>query len=183
MSESRGIPGTSPSLSSSMECHLQDLPAILEAAVGGASPEAMQKAPQGKWNATQILEHLYLTYTATNQAIARRLDSGRPLAKAATWKQRLAAFLVTGIGYFPEGVKAPEVSVPRGVSPELVRSTIFAEIQKMASGLDDCERRFGSTTKILNHPILGPLNVNQCRKLHWLHARHHARQIRERTRL
>jgi hypothetical protein len=164
-----------------MECHLKDLPAVLEAAAGEASPEAMQKAPPGKWNATQILEHLYLTYTATNQAIARRLDSDRPLAKAATLKQRLAVFLVTGLGYFPEGVKAPEVSVPRGVAPELVRSTIFAEIRKMSSGLDDCERRFGPRTKILSHPILGPLNVNQCRKLHWLHGRHHARQIRERT--
>jgi hypothetical protein len=165
-----------------MESCLKDLPAVLEAAIGGASPEAMQKAPQGKWNSTQILEHLYLTYTATNQAIAKRLNLGRPTAKAATLRQRLAVFLITGLGYFPEGVKTPEVAVPRGVPPELVRRTIFAEIRKMASGLDDCERRFG-TSKIINHPILGPLNVNQCRKLHWLHARHHARQIRERTSL
>jgi len=166
-----------------MESDLKDLPAVLEAAIGGASPEAMQKAPQGKWNSTQILEHLYLTYTATSEAIARRLNTGQPVRKAATLKQRLAVFLVTGLGYFPEGVKAPEVAVPRGVPAELVRKTIFAEIQKMASGLDDCERRFGPRTKIIDHPILGPLNVNQCRKLHWLHARHHARQIRERTSL
>lgn len=166
-----------------MESDLKNLPAILEAAIKGATPEAMQKAPRGKWNSTQILEHLYLTYTATNQAIAKRLNSGKPLAKAVTLKQRLAVFLVTGLGYFPEGVKAPEVSVPRGLPPELVRRTIFAEIQKMASGLDDCEQRFGPRTKIVDHPILGPLNVNQCRKLHWLHARHHLRQIQERTSL
>jgi hypothetical protein len=164
-----------------MESYLKDLPAVLEAAIGGASPEAMQKAPPGKWNSTEILEHLYLTYTATNQAIAKRLELGKPTAKAATLKQRLAVFLVTDLGYFPEGVKAPEVAVPRGVPPELVHRTIFAEIQKMASGLDGCERRFGPTAKIINHPILGPLNVNQCRKLHWFHTRHHARQIRERT--
>jgi hypothetical protein len=166
-----------------VERHLKDLPAVLEAAIGGASPEAMQKAPPGKWNSSQILEHLYLTYTATNQAIAKRLNSGKPVVKASTLKQRLAVFLVTGLGYFPEGVKAPQISVPRGVPPELVRGTIFEEIQKMASGLDDCERRFGRSTKIVDHPILGPLNVNQCRKLHWLHARHHVRQIRERTSL
>jgi Protein of unknown function (DUF1569) len=166
-----------------VKSYLKDLPGVLEAAIGGASPEAMQKAPPGKWNSTQILEHLYLSYTATNQAIARRLNSGKPVVKAATLKQRLAIFLVIGLGYFPEGVKAPEVTVPRGVPPELVRGTIFAEIQKMAAGLDDCERRFGRSTKIVNHPILGPLSVNQCRKLHWLHARHHARQIRQRTNL
>jgi len=166
-----------------MEFCLRDLPALLEAAVGGASSEAMQKAPPGKWNSTQILEHLYLSYTATNQAIARRLSSGKPVAKTATLKQRLAVFLITGLGYFPEGVKAPQMVVPRGVPPELVRATIFAEIQNMVSGLDDCERRFGRRTKIIDHPILGPLNANQCRKLHWLHASHHARQIRERTNL
>jgi len=166
-----------------VESNLKDLPAVLEAAIRGAGAEAMQKAPPGKWNSTQILEHLYLSYTATNQAIAKRLKAGKPVAKAATLKQRLAVFLVTGLGYFPEGVKAPEVTVPRGVPPELVRGTIFEEIQKMASGLDDCERLFGPITKIIDHPILGPLNVNQCRKMHWLHARHHARQIRERTNL
>jgi hypothetical protein len=164
-----------------VKSYLKNLPTVLEAAIGGASPEAMQKAPPGKWNSTQILEHLYLSYTATNQAIAKRLSSGKPVVKAATLKQRLAVFLVTGLGYFPKGVQAPQVAVPRGVPPELVRRTIFAEIQKMASGLDDCERLFGASTKIIDHPILGPLNVNECRKLHWLHARHHARQIRERT--
>ena len=166
-----------------MPSYLECLPAVLESAIQGASPEEMEKAPPGKWNSTQILEHLYLSYTATSGAIARRLQSGKPLVKVGTLKQRLAVFMITGLGYFPEGVKAPEIAVPRGVPPELVRETIFTEIQKMASGLDDCERRFGARTKILDHPILGPLNVNQCRRLHWLHGRHHARQIRERTRL
>ena len=164
-----------------MQSHLKRLPAVIESAIQGVSLDAMQKAPPGKWNSTQILEHLYLSYTATSSAIAHRLETGRAVTRVGTLKQRVAVFVVTGLGYFPTGVDAPAVAVPRGVSPELVRGTIFAEIDKMASGLDDCERRFGSRTKILDHPILGPLNVNQARKLHFLHGRHHARQIRERT--
>jgi len=163
-----------------MPTHLQRLPAVLESAIHGVSPEALQKAPPGKWNSTQILEHLYLSYTATSSAIARRLESGKPVTKVGSLKQRIAVFMITGLGYFPEGVKAPAVAVPRGVPPDLVRETIFAEIEKMAAALDECEQRFGPRTKILDHPILGPLNVNQARKLHFLHGRHHARQIRER---
>jgi len=166
-----------------METYLKRLPAELESAIAGASPEAMQKAPPGKWTPGQILEHLYLSYKGTNKGIARCLETGTPLATAATTKQRLSVLLVTGLGFFPEGVKAPERTVPGGMPPEEVLGSIFGEIQRMAAGLDDCERRFGARTKIIDHPILGPLTANQWRKLHWLHGRHHARQIRGRIRL
>ena len=164
-----------------MESYLKGLPAVLESALHGASPEGMQKAPPGKWNSTQILEHLYLSYTATTSAIVRRLETGTPVTRVGTLKQRLAVFVITGLGYLPTGIDAPAIAVPHGVPPQLVRETIYAEIEKMACALDDCERRFGSRTKIVDHPILGPLNVNQTRKLHFLHGRHHARQIRERA--
>lgn len=88
-----------------------------------------------------------------------------------------------GIGYLPEGAKAPERSVPRGMPLEEVREKIVAEVQEMEAGLDDCERRFGASTKIMDHPLLGPLSANQWRKFHWIHGKHHSRQIRERTKL
>jgi len=166
-----------------MNSYLEKLQAELEASIRGATGEAMQKAPAGKWNSAQILEHLYQSYKGTNNGIARCLEAGRPLATSATMKQLLGTWVVTGLGYFPEGVKAPAVAVPRGVPPEEVRASIFGEIQKMAMALDDCERHFGAGTKLMDHPILGPLNVNQWRKLHWLHGRHHARQIRERVKM
>ncbi len=50
----------------------------------------------------------------------------------------------------------------------------------MGSGLDACERRFGARTKIMDHLFLGPLTASEWRKFHWVHGRHHARQIRER---
>jgi hypothetical protein len=166
-----------------MEPYLKRLPAELEAAIGGVTDEAMQKAPVGKWNSAQILEHLYLSYRGTNRGIAKCLEAGKPLATVATLKHRLSAWVVTRLGYFPEGVKSPGIAVPRGMPREEVRQTIFEEIQKMAAGLVECERRFGAKTKIMDHPIVGPLTVNEWRKLHWLHGRHHARQIRERTKL
>ena len=163
-----------------MDSDLARLRQELEAAIAGLTEISMAQAPKGKWNSAQILEHLFLTYKNTNRGLAKCLEKGTPLATAATLKQRVGTLLVVNLGYMPGGAKAPERAVPRGMPSEEVRETIFAEIQRMESGLNDCARRFGAGTKIMDHPILGPLTANQWRKFHWVHGRHHARQIRER---
>jgi len=163
-----------------MDSYLERLRQELEDAIGGASPSALAQAPAGKWSAAQILEHLFLTYKNTNRGMAKCLEHGAPLVTRATLKQRLATLIVVNLGYLPGGRKAPERTTPRGMSPEEVQQAIAPELQRMGSGLDDCERRFGTRTKIMDHPILGPLTAGEWRKFHWVHGRHHARQIRER---
>jgi len=163
-----------------MDSYLERLRQELEDAIGGASPSRMAQAPVGKWNAAQILEHLFLTYKNTNRGIAKCLEQGSPLATRATLKHRLGTLLVVNLGYLPGGRKAPERLTPRGMPPEEVQQAIAPELQRMASGLDDCERRFGARTKIMDHLFLGPLTADEWRKFHWVHGRHHARQIRER---
>ncbi len=163
-----------------MDSYLERLRQELEDAIGGASLSALAQAPAGKWNAAQILEHLFLTYKNTNRGLAKCLEQGAPLATRATLKDRLAILLVVDLGYMPGGRKAPERATPRGTPPEEVRQAIAPELQRMGSGLDDCERRFGAGTKIMDHPLLGPLTADEWRKFHWVHGRHHARQIRER---
>ena len=163
-----------------MDSSLERLRQELEDAIGSASPSALAQAPAGKWNAGQILEHLFLTYQNTNRGIDKCLRQGAPLATRATWKQRMAALLVVNLGYMPEGRKAPERLTPRGMPLEEVQRAIMPELQRMRSGLDDCERRFGARTKIMDHLFLGPLTASEWRKFHWVHGRHHARQIRRR---
>jgi hypothetical protein len=163
-----------------MDSSLESLRQELEDAIGSASPSALAQAPAGKWNAGQILEHLFLTYQNSNRGIDKCLKQDAPLAARATWKQRMAALLVVNLGYMPEGRKAPERVTPRGMALEEVQRAIAPELQKMGSGLDSCERRFGARTKIMDHPFLGPLTASEWRKFHWVHGRHHARQIRQR---
>jgi len=163
-----------------MDSYLERLRQELEAAIAGASPSALAQAPAGKWNAAQILEHLFLTYKNTNRGMAKCLEHNAPLATRATLKQRMATLLVVKLGYLPGGRQAPERATPRGMAAEEVLRAIAPELQRMGSDLNECERRFGNRTKIMGHPFLGPLTADEWRKFHWVHGRHHARQIRER---
>lgn len=163
-----------------MASDLDRLQRELKDAISCLADNSLSQAPSERWTPTQILEHLFLTYTNTNRGLQKCLDKGAALATSATLKQRVGTLLVINLGYLPGGRKAPERAVPRGMPPEEVRLTIFDEIQKMGSGLDECERHFGASTKLMDHPFLGPLTAGQWRKFHLVHGRHHAKQIRER---
>jgi hypothetical protein len=163
-----------------MISYLERLRHELEDVVGHVSASELAPPPAGKWSTAQILEHLFLSYQGTNLGLTRCLKHGSPLATRSTLKQHFARLVVVNLAYMPPGVKAPEVVVPRGISLEETQRAILPELQRMALALDDCEGRFGSRTKIMDHPILGPLAVEEWRKLHWVHGRHHVCQIRKR---
>ena len=92
----------------------------------------------------------------------------------------MAAILVTEFGYFPEGRKSPDHACPKGISAEKVVADIGPQIAAMDKIIAQCEERFGSRKKVLDHPVLGPLTASQWRKFHWIHGRHHVKQILER---
>jgi len=163
-----------------MDSYLERLHQELEHAIADATPAGLGNAPDGKWSPAQILEHLLLTYRGTNKGVAKCLQQGSSLARATTFQDRVRSFVVVSLAYFPRGRKSPERVVPKGMPAEEVQRAIFVEIHQMDAGLAECARKFGSRMKIMDHPVLGPLNVEQWRKFHWVHGRHHARQIRER---
>ena len=162
-----------------MDSYLKRLQDALDFATRGMDTAALTRHPEGKWNAAQVLEHLYLTYAGSVKGFERCLQEGRPLARTPTWKERVAAFAVTGLGYFPEGRQAPERAVPRGMAAEEVVRTIKEKLAAMDAIITQCEARFGRSTRILDHPLLGPLTARQWRKFHWSHAQHHMKQIRK----
>lgn len=163
-----------------MDSYLERLRQELEDAMRGASVSELAQAPAEKWSGAQILEHLFLTYKHTNRGLEKCLEQDAPLVTQDTLKQRFGALLVVDLGYMPGGRQAPERATPRGMPAEEVRQALVPELAKMRSRLEDCEGRFGARTKILDHPFLGPLTAGEWRKFHWVHGRHHARQIRER---
>jgi hypothetical protein len=143
----------------------------------GMDPAALAQHPEGKWSVAQIVEHLSRTYSATVRVMQKCIEAGQPVATRPSPYHRVAAFLVTGVGYFPSGRKAPGFAEPVGIAPDQVLSDVFANLARMDDLISQCESRHGSVTPIADHFILGPLSAAQWRKFHFLHARHHSRQI------
>jgi len=160
-----------------MDSYLERLQQAIASAAGGMTIEELTRHREGKWSAAEILEHLYLTYAGTVKGFERCLQAGKPLGGVCTIRQRVAITLVTGLGYFPRGRKAPERSVPKGMPAEKVVAEIGPQIAAMGKLIAECEARDGSRTTVLDHPILGPLTARQWRKFHWLHGQHHVKQI------
>lgn len=162
-----------------MDAYLQRLQEAIASATRGMSAEDLRRHPEGKWSALEVLEHLYLTYTGTTKAFERCLQAGKPLARRPLLKDRLRTFVVTGLGHLSEGRKAPERTQPRGMTADEVTREIGPRISAMDEVIAQCESRFGKRTRMLDHPILGPLTAGQWRKFHWVHGQHHLKQIRK----
>jgi hypothetical protein len=152
-----------------------------ERATRGVPPHALLRAPAGKWNSLQIIEHLYLSYTATTKGLLRTLSSGQIERVDRTMSHRLRSLYVLGVGRFPPGVEAPKQATPRAsLGSEPLRQFNDALVAMDAS-LTDAEKRFGRNTHVLVHPMLGPLTAQQWRRFHQVHGRHHLRQIEARV--
>ena len=143
----------------------------------GLSNEDLSWHLPGKWCAAEVLEHLYLTYTGTVKGFERVLAGGKPIVHPATLGQRCRSLVVVGLGYMPEGRKSPSVAQPRGMPAEKIRAEISAKIEAMDEIIARCEKSFGGRTKLLDHPILGPLTAVQWRKVHLVHSLHHVKQL------
>ncbi len=163
-----------------MNSHLERLRKELESTLAGVTPVQLANTPEGKWSPALVLEHLWLTYKNTNKGLTKCLETGAPLATSASLSHRVKTFVVVSLQFLPGGAKAPERAVPQGVPSSEVLTSIFPTLEQMDSNLTACERKFGPGKRILDHPVLGPLTVSQWRTFHWVHGRHHARQIRER---
>jgi hypothetical protein len=162
-----------------MDFYLQRLQDAISSATEGMSPEMLsQHLEADKWSAAEVLEHLYLTYTETIKGCEKCLEAGKPLARVPTWKDRLRTLVVVRFGHLPEGRKAPKNAIPRGLAPEQVQSEFADRILAMDTVITHAEQKFGTDARLLDHPILGPLRAREWRKFHWVHGRHHLKQLR-----
>jgi hypothetical protein len=160
-----------------MDAYLQRLQEGIQSATQGMSGEDLLRHPEGKWCAAEILEHLYLTYTGTTKAFERCLQAGQPQVSARVLRDRVRTIVVVGLGHMPKGRQSPKHALPRGMTPEQVTREIGPSISAMDAAIAQCESRFGKQNRLLDHPILGPLTGRQWRKFHWVHGRHHIKQI------
>lgn len=163
-----------------MNTHLERCLAIVLDATNGAGDESKTRRDPKQWSVVEIVEHLTRAYSGTAKGFERCLEKGAPLAGALSLKQRLQQFMLIDLGYFPEGRQAPKHIIPTG---ELDLGAVIAAVRRDLARLDESAARTRQalgTGKMLDHPILGALTVDQWLKFHAVHTAHHARQIRQR---
>ena len=163
-----------------MHFYLQSLDDALAVATRGMTSETLFRRPkEGKWCTAEILEHLSLTYAGTTRVLDRVLQAGQPDARHLTLMDRVRTTVVLGFSHMPKGREAPAQVIPRGLpSPDIVDSTRH-KLVLMDRAISQSEQAFGGRMRVANHPVLGPLTTGQWRKFHWVHGRHHARQIEQ----
>jgi len=163
-----------------MNPHLERcLAIVLDAAKDPGTQFSIRRDP-ARWSPVEIIEHLTRAYSGTAKGFERCLEKGASLATSTTLKQRLQQFALINLGYFPEGRQAPKFILPTG---ELDLAAVLDAVRRDLARLDDTANRARQSLgsgKMLDHPILGPLTVDQWRKFHVVHTEHHARQISQR---
>jgi len=153
---------------------------MIDEATSGAGEESRTRRDPAQWSVAEIVEHLVRAYSGTTKGFERCLDKGAPLASGVSLKQLVAQIALIELGYFPEGRQAPKHIIPTG---EIDLPALLAAVPRELARLDDVAGKtkmaLGSG-KILDHPILGALTVDQWLKFHEVHTKHHIRQIRAR---
>ena len=154
----------------------------LTAATEWMRPEDWLQGAPGKWSAAQIAEHLTLAFSGTSNVMRQAIAQGSPSGNKIVVWQRLAAFLIIEVGYFPPGRKAPAQVEPNAdragsrAAAEILPA-LWESLRAMDASIQASEERFGASTPLCAHPILGALSAARWRKFHVVHALHHARQL------
>jgi len=146
-------------------------------ATQGMTAEQLARKPEGKWCAAEVVEHLLMTYTATTAGLRKALAKGKPQGGRPSLPDRVKQWVVLDVGYFPTGRKAPAMTIPKGLQPAEVVHAVEHALPDMDAAITECEQKYGSGVKIADHPVLGPLTATQWRKFHYVHAKHHMKQV------
>ena len=159
-----------------VSAHLDKCLAIVLDATSGCADGNVRRDP-GKWSVVEIVEHLTRAYSGTAKGFERCLEKGAPLATPATLKQKIQQFALIDLGYFPRGRQAPKHIIPTG---ELDLHAVIDAVRRDLARLDEAAMKTKQALgpgKMLDHPALGALTVDQWLKFHVVHTEHHARQI------
>jgi hypothetical protein len=163
---------------------LDQIRELLAAPLAGRSAEQTARHPANdptRWSAHQVVEHLSATWRSTANGIEDRLQKDRPLRTRPTFAQRCMQLAVCECGFFPKGRKAPLPVQPGEPEGEpLSGDELIARFSETLAGMDLILSRIEPQAKnapVLTHFLLGPLNVQQWRRFHRVHARHHVAQI------
>lgn len=159
---------------------LADLPDLVLGPLRGKSDSEWQRGPAGKWTPAQIVEHLALGLSLSAATFVKRRNHGPMSRRRRTPAEQVARFFIFGLHWFPPGRKSPERTTPPA---QIDRATAEAHFLAGIEAWDQVDRALmpeRHANLFVKHPRMGDLTIAEWMRFHVIHARHHARQIRER---
>lgn len=159
---------------------LAELTAIVLAPLRDRTEADWQRAPAGKWTSAQIVEHLAIGIAGSADKFAERRERPPMTRRPRRLIERIAGVAILGWGWYPQGFKAPEGTVPAAHITRAAAEAHFRDgIAKWEALEQDLLPR-RPRDLFLKHPRLGDLTMPEWVRFHLVHARHHARQIKQR---
>jgi hypothetical protein len=150
-----------------MHRHLARAASLLHECAGGLSSTELADHAEGKWSAAATIEHLARTYSGTEKGFERVFAKGGPAVERASLITRVTSLLVIDGGYVPTGRQSPALALPTAIDPGEALPLAVENLRMMDDALARAGCAFGIRVPLLDHPVLGPLNVSQWRKFHW----------------
>jgi hypothetical protein len=139
-----------------------------------------ERGPTGKWTPAQIVEHLALGLTLSADTFQTRRNHAPMSRRPRTPAEQVARFFIFGLRWFPPGRKAPERATP---AVQISRASAEAHFLSGLEAWDQVDRALLPARRsdlFVKHPRMGDLTIEEWMRFHLIHARHHARQIRQR---
>jgi DinB superfamily len=158
----------------------EDIPDLVLGPLAGRPDDDWYRAPVGKWNPAQIVDHLGLGLEWTAAGFEARRARDPMVRRRRTLAQRAARVLVMDLGVFPPGLDAPKDAIP---APHASRAAAEAQLRQ---GFDHLREVAGlllptrARDLFVKHPFMGDLTLPEWMAFHVRHAKHHTRQIRRR---
>ncbi|MBI4502396.1 MAG: DinB family protein [Gemmatimonadetes bacterium] len=147
----------------------------------GLEPEDWHRGPAAKWTIAQVVAHLALGVDLSSSVFAQRAEK-TGMIRRSNPGQAVLRHLLLGFGKFPPGRQAPETTrPPEKPDPEIVAAQYRMGVERFATMAETWpEKR--QMEIFVKHPLLGDLNLPEWIRFHYVHARHHVKQIQSRLR-
>jgi hypothetical protein len=161
--------------------HLARIEPMILHPVHRLSADDWHRAPPGKWTVAQIVQHLAISIDVVAKLFAERGEKGG-MRRRAKPHETVMRHLVLGAGRIPGLPRVSDLANPEeDPDPDLITAQLrmgVEEFTRLANEWPEARRE----DVFVRHPLLGDLNLPEWVRFHYLHCRHHAREIRDRVR-
>jgi hypothetical protein len=145
----------------------------------GISGDDWHRSPNGKWSVAQIVAHLAAGVDQSSVTLEKRREKFGMIRRSNPGQAVLRHLLLT-LGKFPPGRKAREGTFPPArPEPDIVSAQFRMGVERFTKMINEWPQS-RQLEVFVKHPYLGDLNVPEWVRFHFVHARHHAKQIADR---